>query len=135
MTSLRNLLIRKEPENVGKRRLRLVEERKERVAKDMLHPDAPGLRPHFLEHLEEAGRGKRALFGRDALQRVVSKRLSGIRDVEKNHVAFAVLRNARHDALDQVAVRIDEHEPLAGFDIGEDEPLEQGRFSRARSSR
>ena len=41
-----------------------------------------------------------------------------------------MLRNARHDALDQVAVRIDEHEPLASFDIGEDEPLEQGRFAR-----
>ena len=128
-------LIGKEPENVGQRRLRLVEERKERVPENVLHPDTPGLRPHFLENLEEARRGKRALFGRNALQWVVPKGLSGIRHVEKNHIAFPVLRNARHDALDQVAVRIDEHEPLAGFDIGEDEPLEQGRFARARSSR
>ena len=42
-----------------------------------------------------------------------------------------MLRIALHDAFDQVAVRIDEHEPLAGFDIGENEPLEQGRLTRA----
>ena len=58
--------------------------------------------------------------------------LSGIGDVEKNHIAFAMLGNTRHDALDEVAVRVDEHEPLARFDVGEDEPFEQGRFSRAR---
>ena len=43
-----------------------------------------------------------------------------------------MLRYTRHDPLDQVAVWIDEHQPFAGFDIGEDEPLEQRRFSGAR---
>jgi hypothetical protein len=29
-----------------------------------------------------------------------------------------VIRNARNDTLDQIAVRIDEHEPLSSLDIG-----------------
>ena len=68
MTSLRNAVIVKQQGDVRKRRLRLIKESKERVPKDMLHPDAPRLRPHFLEDLEKAGGRKRALFGRDALQ-------------------------------------------------------------------
>ena len=64
---LAECLIRKKPENVGERRLWLVEEREERVPENVLHPDTPGLRPHFLENLEEARRGKRALLRGDAL--------------------------------------------------------------------
>lgn len=47
-------LVRKEAENIGEIRLRLIEQCEKCVAEDVLHPHSPCLRPYLLKSLEQA---------------------------------------------------------------------------------
>jgi len=61
-----------ELKNVGQSSLRLIKKSEQTVAENMLHPDAPGIIPLFLENFENARGKEGAALGGNVADRVVS---------------------------------------------------------------
>ena len=93
--------------------IRLLEERHEHVAQDVLHAHAPRLRPHLLEHIHHAGSGERDAILPDMAQGIVAVWLVRIRRVEIDDVSASRRRDACGDARHEIAVRIDQREAVA----------------------
>ena len=103
----------KQFENVREGRVGIVEQRKERIAKDMFHPRSPGIRPHLLEDLEKPRSGKRAPVLPHMAQRVVSERLVRIRDIHIDKVSGSRQPGCFVNAFGQIAMGVDEGDARA----------------------
>jgi len=126
------LLIIEELGDVGKRRLRLVEQGEEGVSQDVLEPRPPRLVPDVLERLDDAGSGERPLLERDRLERVEADRQVGIGDIEVHEVGLALGRQPPDEVFDRVPVGVEEGEPVAALQILPDQVLEERRLAGAR---
>ena len=72
------LLVGEQARHVQQRGVAILDERVERVAKDMLHTHAPGVGPVFLEGLHQSGRRQSDHSRMDPFERIVPERLSWI---------------------------------------------------------
>ena len=80
------LLVGEDAQHVVERRVRLLQERHEHVAQDVLHAHAPRVRPHLLEDIHHAGSGERDPILPDMAQRIVAVRLARIGGVQIDDV-------------------------------------------------
>ena len=119
-------------ENVGERQVVPFKKRIQRIAQDMLHADAPGVRPELLEGFQEARGRKRNVLVPDAAERVVTVRLRRIGRIEIHNAVAKLVRRARPHPLDQIAVRVDEREASACAQVLRCQCFDQRRFSDAR---
>ena len=97
----------------------------------MLHADAPGLGPHFCEHLHHAGRSQRDAIWPDMTKRIVSIRLRRVGSIKVDDIQQPFRWNAIGDPLDQVAMRIDQREAVAALQVLKCHSLDQRRFAGA----
>jgi hypothetical protein len=97
----------------------------------VLHPHAPRLGPHLLEHLKKTGSRKCDPVLVDMPKRIIAVGLRAIRGIHKDDVASSPLRHFCHDALYQIAVRVDERNAVSPPNVLERHRLKQGRFSRS----
>jgi hypothetical protein len=97
-----------ESENVGERGFRLVEEREERVPKDVLHAWPPGVGPDLLEGLDQS-RGEEGPGGRSSGGKwVEAKDVRGIGNVEIHEIVSPLGRDSTLDLLGEVPMRIEQ---------------------------
>src|SRR5437764_961655 len=100
--------IGEEPKYIRQRCARLVQKSEERVSKDMFKSRSPRIGPDFFECVQQPRCGERSLFGRNVLQRIKSKRILDVRNVEKDQILFSLFWHRCKDFLDQISVRIEE---------------------------
>ena len=93
--------------------------------------DSPRLGPHLLEDIHHAGRSKCDAILPYVAQRIVTERLARIGGVQIDGVAPLRCRDARRDARDEIAVRIDQCEAVAALQVLERHVLQERRFPRA----
>ena len=125
------LLVGEDAQHFVERRVRLLQERHEHVAQDVLHAHAPRVRPHLLEDIHHAGSGERDPILPDMAQRIVAVRLARIGGVQIDDVMPPRRRNACRNARDKIAVRVDQGEAVAAFQVLERHVLQERRFARA----
>ena len=98
----------------------------------MLHAHAPSLRPHLLEDFQKPGSRERDPVFADVSQRIVAVRLGRVGRVQVNHVVGPVSRHIASDALDQVAVGVDDGNAGTAGDVLERHGFKERRFPGAR---
>ena len=99
------ILVAHEAQNVFERRLRrLLQECEERVAKQVLHPRTPCIRPSLLEDLQHAGGDQRSPARRDRAEWIVSETSVGAPSIEVSDLRVA---ECRVHARREVAMWVD----------------------------
>ena len=97
----------------------------------MFHARPPGIGPDLLEDLENAGGRKRALLGYHAFQGVEAEWVPDIRDVEVDQIGWARGFRGREYSFDEVAMGVEDGEPVAGHDVLPDHGFQERALARA----
>ena len=118
-------------EDVRQSGLGLIKQGQQGIAQNVFHAHAPGVGPHLLEHIDEPGGDQRPKPCTNVQQRIVTKWLRRVRDVEVDHFRLSVVRNGRCDALHQIAMGIDQSAAPARLDVLPDQGFEQRGFAGA----
>ena len=84
-----------------------------------------------LKAADDARDGQVAVLGRVVGEDVEADRMSEVGGVEVADVIDARAGDAVEEALGEVAVRVEEGNPLAGLDVLQDQVLEEGRLAGA----
>ena len=108
--------------------------REEGVPKYVLHTRTPCIVPELLEGVQEAGSGKRYFVGAHAAERVVAIWLVGVRRIEVTQVSSPIAGYRQGQALDEIAVRVDDGDAASALYVLERQSLEEGRLPRSGSS-
>ena len=111
------VLIAEQPKDVRQRRIAVFDQGEERIAQDVLHPYAPRLAPDLLKGFEHSGGGKSDLVRTDFTEWVVSELGLTVRGIEVHQITRSLMRNASHQFLDKIAVRIDHGKAVAVLNI------------------
>src|SRR5665213_3330184 len=99
-----------EAKNIRKPSVVLFQERVKGIAQDMLHTDAPRVRPQFLQGFKEAGDGKRDFVVAHAPEWVIPEGTSAIWRIEINDAALLFSGRITGDPFHKVAMRVEKRE-------------------------
>src|SRR5687767_10904006 len=79
---LAELLLVEEPNDIRQRGFRLFQEKEERAPEDVFETDAPGIIEELLERFDDSIGGERSPQGRDAFERIETKGLLRVRNIQ-----------------------------------------------------
>ena len=120
--ALAKALVGVEPRQVDERRPRTRQQCGDTVEQKVLQPRPPALRPQVLEGRDDAGGGQRVAFRRNARQRIEADRKLRVGNVEVADLVRPLGRQGVDNGFGQVAMRVDNANPLWPAGGRDDEP-------------
>jgi hypothetical protein len=111
---------------IDERGIGRAQQRGNAMKKKVFQPRPEALAPEVFEGGDDARGGERPALGRKLRQRIEADRMLAIAGIEIAYLIGACGRNAIRHRLGEVAVRVDNGDPVAGDDVVHGE-IKQGR--------
>src|SRR5205807_879594 len=105
------------------------EQRRDTLKQKIFEPRTPAVAPEVLEGRNDAGGGERVPLPRHARERIKANRIVGVGDIEVAHLMRPARRQGINNGLRQVAMRIEDGDPVAGINIVHGEIEENGALA------
>ena len=122
------------PRQQDERRVRRLEERRGRVAKDLLEPGAPHVDPDGAHAGNDPVGDDRAMIRCDVLEDVEADWIGAIGEIDIADLVVARGRHERQRLFGEVAMRVNDEESIAPGDVLADDVEEKGCLADARGA-